>query len=296
MTGENLALLTALLFAAAAAQYGSASRRGFAGTPLVAVGALTGAAASLIFLVRWSEWPNQAHFLPLLACMGLAGAAGQSAMVLVSHAMSRAPSRMAATWTLFQMVMLGPFTWAVLGWGQAASLAQWLALAPLLIALVLLQPSRSEQAAAHNEPVGPWLRALAAAYALGVLGQSLMQEASLRGWDDPMRLRVPFALGGGAVFLWTLAAMRRRYPSGKQALRGMGIGLTSCAANFIVFMALDAATRSGRTFIVFPIAVGGSVLLYALYQFMTRREPFSVRKAVGIASGIAGLLMLGLKY
>jgi drug/metabolite transporter (DMT)-like permease len=296
MTGEALALVTAFIFAGAAAQYGSASRRGYAGIPLVAVASLTATTVSLVLLVRWDAWQQETHLLPLSVCMCVAGMAGQSGMVMVSHAMSRAPSRMAATWTIFQMIMLAPFLWAVFGWGQSAAFLQWAALVPIGASLYLLQPSRTGPGGAEQEPVGPWLRALGCAYLLGALGQTLMQEPSLRGWDDPMRLRVPLALGGGAVLLWTLAVFRRTRPRPKQALRGIGIGLTSCAGNFIVFLALDAATKTGRTFIVFPTAVGGSVLLYAAFQFATRREPFTPYKAAGIALGITGLVMLGLRF
>jgi len=125
--------------------------------------------------------------------------------------------------------------------------------------------------------------------------QALIQEISLRKVQDPFNLRAPVALGVAGVFLWTVAAVRRERASASHWRLGMLTGVLVAVGNIIAFAGLDGLSGVDRTCLFYPIAIGGSILLYASFQLLTGRETFDRRRLAGLACGLLGVMLLALK-
>lgn len=289
-------LVTACFFTCSASGYGYAARRRLEMLPLVAVVATTASLLSAVLLLDWDKLALIGTQWPLILLMMAVGMAGQSAMLMNGIAMRTAPARQATTWTLLQSAMVIPFLSATVRWGEQASVLQWLALPCLLGALALLGPRRKGVPASEKAVLVHWARAVALGFCLAGLCQAMAQEASLRGWEDPIDLRVPVSLGAGSALMLSAMAARRRLPGPRHLRIGAVIGVCVALANGAVFNALDAAAAEGRAFIVYPTAVGGSVLLYSLVQFLWRHETFEPRKVAGLALGVGGIILLGMKW
>lgn len=289
-------LVTACFFTCSAVGYGYAARRRLDMLPLVAVVATTASLLSAALLLDWGELALLGSQWPLILLMMGVGMAGQSAMLMNGIAMRAAPSRQSTTWTLLQSAMVLPFLSATVRWGENATAWQWLALPCLIAALGLLGPQRKNTPQSESAELGRWARTVALGFCLAGLCQAMAQEASLRGWEDPLDLRVPVSLGAGSLLMLSATGVRRRSPSPQHLRIGMAIGVGVALANVSVFTALDLAAAEGRAFIVYPTAVGGSVLLYSLLQFLRRHEPFDLRKVAGLALGVGGIILLGMKW
>jgi len=291
--GLGYALLTAGIWAAVACGYGAAARRRLAMAPFVAVAASLGALLSGLCTVHWAAWPEWRQAVPVAALVAISGATGHIGMLLNGVAMTAAPAQHAATWTMFQMAMIIPFLTANLSGREHALWYKWLALPFILAALRSLTPdSEDPKDAAMKRQV--WLGLLFAAIVCSGVTQALAQEISLRGWRDVLNLRTPVFLGTGGLLLWLVAVSRREYPTRQHWLIGALTGLLVAAGNLTLFTALDTCAIVGRAYMVYPVAIGGSILLFAAYQMVTGKEPCHPRKVFGLACGLVGVALLSL--
>jgi len=297
---EGLAILTAVFFASIGVGYATAARRGLSMIPFVAVASSTAALVSAALALRWgllSAWRGQ---ILLAGWVGIAGIFGQLGMTLNGQAMKVAPRRTASTWTIFQMAMVVPFLVATLSGREQAAWYQWLALPAVLLALAALAPGQSSsgdsiaQGQSKNAR-GRWLFFIAAAFLCVGTCQALLQEISLRKMQDPLNLRAPVALGVAGVFLWILTALRGEGVSAAHWRLGALTGVLVAVGNIISFAGLDGLSTVRRTCLFYPIAIGGSILLYASFQFLTGRETFDRRRLAGLACGLLGVMLLALE-
>jgi cation transport ATPase len=290
--GEFWAILTAGCWACIAGCYAAAARRKLNMLPFVSIVASTAALASAATVLRWNVSTTWQAQTPLVSLMLLSGALGQVSMALNGLAMRAAPTQNSITWTLFQMAMVVPFLWAAVFWGQRVSWCQWVAFAPLLLSLIALMPDGKPASSEVESSLTKWLQFLFAGFSVAGLSQLLSQEAALRQFNDALNLRVPVSLAAGGACLWAMTFLKRQLPTAVYWRIGTMTGLVVATGNVTLFAALDGLTLTGRTYIVFPMAVGGSILLYSLYQMVSRRESFGWRKAFGLICGVAGLILL----
>jgi len=297
---EGLAILTAVFFASIGVGYASAARRGLSMIPFVAVASSTAGLVSAALALRWgllSDWRGQ---LLLAGWVGVAGIFGQVGMALNGQAMKVAPRRTASSWTLYQMAMVVPFLVATLSGREQAAWYQWLALPAVLLSLAALAPRQSSGTVAvaqgqNKAGRGRWLFFISVAFLCGGMCQALIQEISLRKVQDPLNLRAPVALGVAGVFLWAVAAVRHERASAAHWRLGMLTGVLVAVGNIIAFAGLDGLSEVDRTCLFYPIAIGGSILLYASFQLFTGRETFDRRRLAGLACGLLGVMLLALK-
>ena len=297
---EGLAILAAVLFASIGVGYASAARRGLSMIPFVAVASSTASLVSAALALRWgllSDWRGE---LLLAGWVGVAGIFGQVGMALSGQAMKVGPRRTASTWTIFQMAMVVPFLVATLSGREQAAWYQWLALPAVLRSVAALAPRQSSGVYAvargqSEDGRGRWLFFIAAAFLCAGTCQALLQEISLRKVLDPLHLRAPVALGSAGVFLWTLTALRGERASASHWRLGMFTGVLVAVGNITAFAGLDGLSQVDRTCLFYPIAVGGSILLYATFQLFAWRETFDRRRLAGLACGLLGVMLLALK-
>jgi drug/metabolite transporter (DMT)-like permease len=292
--GLALALLTGCVWASVACGYSAAARRKLTITPFVAIAASTGSVLSALVTIHWSALPVWREAIPVAAVISLSGLIGQSCMVFYGAAMTAAPEHSAATWTIVQTAMIIPFLTSTMSGREHASWLNWLALPVILIAFRGLTPEDNNNGKSASMR-RTWLALLFTAFMLSGVSQALAQEISLRRWHDILNLRPTLSLGVGGLFLWIVSFLRRERPTVQHWLVGGLTGTLVCIGNVILFRALDACAVTGRTYLVFPMCVGSSILAFALYQLVRAREPFHGKKVMGLAFGLAGIVLLGLR-
>jgi multidrug transporter EmrE-like cation transporter len=247
-----------------------------------------------VFTVHWTLASAWHSAMAVAAVISLSGLIGQSCMVFYGAAMIAAPEHSAATWTIVQTAMILPFLASTLTGREHASWVNWLALPVILVAFRgLTPPDEGEGEGMSNRRL--WLALLVTSFLLSGVSQALAQEISLRHWPDILNLRPMLSLGIGGAFLWVMARIRREKPTKSHWVVGAITGCFVCIGNVILFHALDACASTGRAYLVFPMAVGSSILAFAAYQLIRGREKFNTSKVMGLTCGLAGIVLLGLR-
>ena len=287
--------LTALAWTGVGCGYSAAARRGLRMTPFVATVATVAALLNAAVSTRWAMWPGWGAALPVVVVIAASGAIGQWGMLLSGVAMRVAPRHSAATWAVLQMAMVVPFLSATLTGREYAFWYNWAGLPLILTAavLVLTPQNTQDDESAPNDRL--WLAVLLAAFASNAISQTLAQEISLRHWADTANLRACVAMAAAGVTLWLVTLVRRQFPSLQCLVLGALTGCLAAASAVVLYRALDVCAALGRAYIVFPVAVGGTISLFTAYQIVTGREPCELRKLGGLAIGIAGVALLSIR-
>jgi len=92
----------------------------------------------------------------------------------------------------------------------------------------------------------------------------------------------------GALFACALLAGFGGRVGWKECWTGAGVGLFSFAGSFAVLRALGSLPA----YTVFPMVVGGPIMLVALFCWLVRGERLSVRTRSGILCGFIAVLLL----
>jgi len=230
----------------------------------------------------------------LWATAGWAWATGMLSAVHVlttQAAMRRGPH--AVTWACAQSALAGSFLAAVFLWGERVAWPGWTGLALVVAALALM--GRAKGAAASSRP--GWRFWLVATW-FGIAAQQTCASvvSHWEGWTDVGRLRPAIAMtatlcGLGLALLWT----RRSRPATPWPWRDSSL-FAACAASsfFCMYPALDRMAAHGAAAVVFPLALGISILTVTLWRIRGRSEHVDARTRTVLAALIAGLLLLAL--
>jgi uncharacterized membrane protein len=292
--GMVLTLIVAGVWTLIARLYAFAGEKHINSIPLLVI--VTGSAALLSWLYSFSCNKQIAAGVAasLLFMMISAGIVSQLGMLGNAQAMKIAPEKTVITWSIVQMAMIIPFLYATIFGGERASILQWLGVPLICLALVLNAPRRNKSVASDQNKDTAWFRLVLMTFFLIGVGQTLYQEPSLRGWEDPYRLRAPLSLTMAALFLFVLSLSRKQKINKLHLAYGLLIGIFVAASNIISFIALDELRETSRTFLHFPLAVSGTILLYTLWRLLSRKERLRLKTPAGIITGVAGILMLTL--
>jgi drug/metabolite transporter (DMT)-like permease len=292
--GIVLTLIVAGIWTLIARLYACTGERRIKTLPLLVV--VTGSASVLSWLYSFicNKQIAAAAAAPLLLVMIAAGIVSQLGMLGNAQAMKTAPEKTAITWSIVQMAMIIPFLYATIISGERAYILQWLGVLLICLALVLNAPRRNKSINGHRNKDHAWFQLVLLTFILIGIGQTLYQEPSLHGWEDPYRLRAPLSLTAAAVFLFVLSMIRRQKIRKHHMIYGLLIGIFVAASNIISFSALDALGESAKTYLHFPLAVSGTILLYTVWRLLSRMEHLELKTAAGLITGVAGILLLTL--
>jgi len=92
----------------------------------------------------------------------------------------------------------------------------------------------------------------------------------------------------GALFAAILLGSFKGHLGRRECWAGLGVGLCSYAGNFAVFRALGSVP----TYVVFPMVVGGPIVLVALFSWLVRGERLSASTKAGILFGLISVALL----
>jgi multidrug transporter EmrE-like cation transporter len=124
---------------------------------------------------------------------------------------------------------------------------------------------------------------------LGAYGLRILAGAGLGKVDETQYLALWYIAG---LILAITFALRRK---GRFATKEFGIGLVMALCSVLGQTGMVLAMSGGIPgFVVFPVAVGGGLILVVLVGVFAFRERVSPLLCLGVASGLASLILLAL--
>ena len=113
-------------------------------------------------------------------------------------------------------------------------------------------------------------------------------------WTDPAQLRPALGNTGMAMSYLVLMLVQRRFPGRRELLLGLGIAVVALPITVTQYMALDALAVVNRVSLAFPLIIGVSMVLFLTYSLFFLKEPTSRGSLIGLATAIAGIVLLSI--
>ncbi len=124
---------------------------------------------------------------------------------------------------------------------------------------------------------------------LGAYGLRVLAGAGLGGVDTTQYLAIWYI--AGSILALTVALCRM----GRPAAREFGIGMLMALCSILGQTGMALAMSGGLPgYVVFPVAVGGGLVLVVMVGAFAFRERVSPLLGIGIVSGLASLILLAL--
>lgn len=124
---------------------------------------------------------------------------------------------------------------------------------------------------------------------LGAYGLRILAGTGLGNIDELQYLALWYSAG---LILALVAALRRK---GRPTARELGIGLMMAICSILGQTGMAQAMSGGIPgYVVFPVAVGGGLILVVMVGVFAFRERVSPLLGLGVASGLTSLVLLAL--
>lgn len=124
---------------------------------------------------------------------------------------------------------------------------------------------------------------------LGAYGLRILAGAGLGKTDETQYLALWY--GAGLILALTAMLRRRGKPLGKETGIGLVMALCSILGQTGMAMAMSGGIPG---YVVFPVAIGGGLILVVLVGVLVFHEKVSPLLCLGVASGLASLVLLAL--
>lgn len=254
------------------------------------------AAGSWVFLVDWPVFFEDGVAHPLALAFTMTGASGIAGTGFLLMQIALRSGHHGVIWTVCQSAMVIPFLACVFIWGEDAGIFGSFGVVSILAGMVALGLGRRS---GKKEPPdgrrGHWFSLSVAIFFIFGISQTLSAMPSKLGYEDSCGLRSALYLTGAALFWcpWFLRR-KRRLNSAIFKLAFMN-SLFALIAQAVIFGAMDILKPFGMVSIVFPLAIGTSILLFAFYSLFFIREKVRPAIIMGIVMSIAGISLIILK-
>lgn len=124
---------------------------------------------------------------------------------------------------------------------------------------------------------------------LGAYGLRVLAGAGLGGVDETQYLAIWYI--AGSILALTVALRHMGRPTAKEFGIGMLMALCSVLGQTGMALAMSGGIPG---YVVFPVAVGGGLILVVMVGVFAFRERVSPLLGLGVASGLASLILLAL--
>ena len=269
------------------------SRQDFAG--FMAFSSLVTAACAWLFLpdhaVLLKEgWTFGVRASLVMLLAGLCSAAGFVAMNRGMRA-----GHHGATWTIGQSALVIPFLVGVLLFSDRVYVRNAIGVGAILTAIAVFGGKDETRTGAGNEASRWWLGlALLSLLCLGSNQTLTTLPSRWSGWEDTARLRVPMLCLGSALGYNILRGTwwrSWRTLAWRQAMLLSAVGVSS---QVLLISAMDSFAASDRAALVYPVAVGTCITVFALYSVFVLREKATVKNILGMVLGCAGIILVSM--
>lgn len=245
-----------------------------------------------IAMVSWKVW--------LLAggCYFCSSALNFLMLQVMSYAMQRGPNGI--IWSIIQSALIFPFLTGVIFFNSAFTLWRGVGLVVVVSSILLLGSGRD-----NRQKSGGWKLPTMAAFLMAGIVLSMNTIPSY--YPELQKLdsigRVLCSVSGGLLAGGMYNFSRYRSCSAAQwlgflknpliwkyvlMLKSFGL----IASYLLLYPGLDAMAKAGAGCISYPLIVGSCIVGFNLYSLVRLREKSSLVQIAGIASCMAGLLLL----
>lgn len=294
--GTICAVSTGLLWCGVGAVVSRVTRRGGDFVGFMAGSYVLAAVGAWVLFPRYGVLASgQAARLGLLACVLVPGGALSAAgMVAMNRAMRL--GHHGATWTVGQSALVVPFSAGVLIWHDSAAAQNVCGVACVLAAIAALGMARKAEPVEGPRASSGWLPVALLVLALFGVQQTLATVPTRwAGWTDSARLRAPMIVTGAMLGYVVAAAAWRRLPNLRPSAGYLVLPCIILPSYVLLFRALDLFGRCSRTGLVYPVAVGTSIVSFGVYSVVVLREPLSPAKGLGMALGAIGVVLTAMR-
>lgn len=257
-------LLTALLgglWTGVAVLYSHAAKKSVRPVGFYVVAAIVACPLAWLVVADWQTLAKglPQSVMPLGSLMAFAGLFNVGLQLLLLHTISI--GHRSTVWTISQSALVVPFLVAWLWWQEPIGWVEMTGVAAVLAGVALLGMGGKHQSAKG----GPWrVFALVCFFGVGAMHVMNIIPSHEAAFQDFARLRTPLSLTAYFAGIAVVAAARRIRPSRAECLFGAAYGLIVVASAVTMYRALDLLAESHRAGLVFPLAVGISIIGFLL--------------------------------
>ncbi len=217
-----------------------------------------------------------------------------SAGILVLQAAMRAGHHGTA-WSIGQSALVIPFLTGILTFHEPLPLGRIIGVAAIITSLVAFGLAQEKQhgsspATASIKTRKGFFLALMAMLIFGIAQTVMSLPSHLQGITDTARLRVPLLYIGHCVvyiaWWWRQPERPKRNVVGIAAL----CSIVAIASTQMLFLGIDRLAKAEMSSVGFPIAVGCSIICFAIYSALIMRETFSRWHAIGLTAALGGII------
>ncbi len=228
----------------------------------------------------------------LLIGAGILNAAG----ILVLQAAMRAGHHGTA-WSIGQSALVVPFLTGISCFHEPLPLGRILGVAAIITSLVAFGMAQEKQigsspAVTSSKSRRGFLLALAALFIFGIAQTIMSLPSHLPGLTDTARLRVPLLyLGHSVVYLgwwWRKPEKLQLHVTVIAAL----CSIVAITSTLLLFLGIDRLAKVEMASVGFPVAVGCSIICFAIYSALIMREQFSRWHAIGLTAALSGIICI----
>ena len=213
--------------------------------------------------------------------------------LLLKYAMTRGSQGLA--WSIAQSAMIFPFLGAIAFLNNHAGVLKYTGAMVFLAGLALVGVSKQRKKNDEAETGGGkgYLLFAFGAFLLIGLGQFLRIIPGNIGFSEAvLSWRLPVSAPCGMIFWTCYSLATHSFVPGKVWKIALFYGIIVALGQICFFYAVDAADPLGITSIVYPVAVGTSILLFSIYCAVFRKEKFSLRGWFGVVLITSGIALL----
>jgi len=263
-----------------ALSYKSALRSGCRPLAMMPVTFGTAALAALVGVV----FDSATSFEPRLVALGVGAGTGLFLAVLSYHYLIKSGARLGISWTIVTLSMIIPTIGSMLIWAEYPDAEQAVGLGVAVAAILLLgqvRPGREPMSARELALLGSAF-CFSGAVALVIKAAATLHAGGGR-WTFLLAMYVVVLLASGVT-----TAVRRQRPRMREALFGLGRGVSTVGTILFLMLALEQMTGT----VAFPVRTSVMVILSVTLSPFLFGERISKREIAGLCLALLAVILM----
>ncbi len=293
-SGILFTILTAVLWSGIAAGYRKAGKTQ---TSLLSLGLIISCMVTtisfLIALPSLYSGFNRERLVPMAVMMAVSGMTSQCAMIMMARAMNIGHS--AITWVITQSAIAISFLYTIVFLNQTAQIHHTTGLVLLMLSFVLHARKKKNDSRVSSGSSIHWLFLTILSFCF--IGASQCLILTISSWKDmgaEVHLRIPISFFAAACLFAILCIARKTAPDRGTLKFGIPMAAIVSGGQFTLFIAADRLSAVNLSSIVFPVAIGGSILGFSLVSRFILKERFTKRTWAGIVLNTIAIILLAI--
>ncbi|OGF50716.1 MAG: hypothetical protein A2231_05615 [Candidatus Firestonebacteria bacterium RIFOXYA2_FULL_40_8] len=249
-----------------------------------------------LFFVKWNVLfqGKIERAWDLVLVLSLCGIVNPVSMLLMIVAMRAGHSSL--VWTITQSALVIQFIFATLFWGESINLYQMFGLLAILITFIMVATGKKEDLAGQSTGFrGKQLLLVLGSFVFIGIGQVLyITPSHWSGWIDAAEIRVLIVYISSLILMTGVALYSKEKLDKTAVLLAVVLAVAGALSSQSLLVGVDAFTPYKISKIAYPIATASSIVLFSFYSYIYLKEPFSLKKWLGIVFGILGIVLFSI--